>query len=812
MRPAEGLAAWESGGELVECSHCTLPVPPGRLREAESDQFCCEGCETVFAVLHDHGLERWYELRGPEGEGQRARTSGRSYEEFDAESFRTMHCRALAGGLLSAELYLEGVHCPACVWLVERLPFVLDGVTGTRLNLGRSSCRVTWDPSRVEASAIARALDRLGYSPHPWRRSEADALRRKEDRRELLRLAVAGAAAGNVMLLSIALYGGWFSGIETAHANLLRWTGLAASLPAVLWAALPFFRGAARSLLARRLHVDLPVALGIAAGFLGSTLATIRGSGEVYFDSVTALVFLLLVGRFLQRRAQRAAIEASDLLSALAPSTAHLLVDGGCRDVPLESLLPGSLVEVRAGESIPVDGRVEDGASELDCSLLTGESRPTAARVGDPVHAGTVNLSSPLRVRAEKTGEETRVGRLMTTVEDRLRRRAPVVQLADRIAGWFVAVVLMLGALTLGLWLAIEPASALDHAVALLIVTCPCALALATPLAVTAALGRAARAGLLLKGGAALERLATPALVLLDKTGTLTEGRVALVSREGDDDALLLAAALERSSSHPVARAFTDAFDAGELDATEVQQELGGGISGRVGDREVAAGSPAWIAARVGSLSEPWPERVDAAAREGLTPVLVAIDRSVAALAGLGDPVRPEAAATIRRLREGGAEVGILSGDHPQVVAAVARAVGVDGARAFGSLSPEEKLARVEDAGRRGTVVMVGDGVNDAAALAAASVGVAVSGGAEASLQAADAFLARPGLDGLADLLEGSRRTFWTIRRGVAFSLAYNLLGGALAMAGFIHPLAAALLMPASSLTVVLIAWKSRSF
>ena len=795
---------------FVECAHCSLPVPGGRVREDEELQFCCDGCETVWQVLHDHGLERWYELRADE-DAERARTSGRSYEEFDAETFGKLHARPQPGGLMSTELYLEGVHCPACVWLVERLPRVCPGVAEARLNLGRSSCRVTWDPTRTPASAVARALDRLGYPPHPWRRAEANELRRREDRRELVRLAVAGAAAGNVMLLSLALYSGWFSGIEPAHAALMKWTALAASLPVVLWAALPFFRGALRALWARSLHVDLPVALGIAAGFVGSTIATLRGAGEVYFDSVTALVFLLLVGRFLQRRAQRAAVDASDLLSALAPSTAHLVDGHSVRDVPLESLLPGQLVEVRAGESVPVDGLIESGSSELDCSLLTGESRPVRREEGELVHAGTVNLSSPLKIRAEATGEETRVGRLMTAVEERLRRRAPVVQLADRISGWFVAAVLLLAGITAAIWLVREPAAALDHAIAFLIVTCPCALALATPLAVTAALGRAARAGLLVKGGDALERLAHPRRVLLDKTGTLTEGRVALVEHEGDEEGLRLAATLERASSHPLARALADSFPA-EGEAAEVNQVLGGGLSGRVAGRLVAVGSPAWIGERVGGLPASWEESVARHAREGRTPVLVAVDESVRALAAFGDPVRPEAKSVVERLRDSGASVGVLSGDHPEVVAAVAREVGLDPADARGGVSPEGKLEAVEREAEAGPVVMVGDGVNDAAALAAASVGVAVSGGAEASLQAADAFLAREGLDGLADLIEGSKRTLRTIRRGILFSLAYNLLGGGLAMAGLIHPLAAAVLMPASSLTVVLIAWKSRTF
>ncbi|HRQ74000.1 MAG TPA: HAD-IC family P-type ATPase, partial [Phycisphaerales bacterium] len=406
---------------------------------------------------------------------------------------------------------------------------------------------------------------------------------------------------------------------------------------------------------------------------------------------------------------------------------------------------------------------------------------------------------------------QAQVDRREQRVEDAARRRAPIVALTDRIAGWFVLVVTTLAAITFALWVRHNPAMAMESALALLIVTCPCALGLATPLAITAAVGRASRRGILVKGGAALERLARPGVMLLDKTGTVTQGRLGVVRWEGDACALPLAVAVERDSSHPVARAIVAfAGDAPAPTATDVSQALGAGMRGTVDGRLVEVGSVAFIADR-----PPWLD--DAIARatgDALSPVVVAVDGRAVALAVLGDPIREDARASIESLRADGWRVRLLSGDHPEVARAVGRSLGLDERDCIGGATPEEKLRVVERelACGAGTVVMVGDGVNDAAALARASVGVAVSGGAEASLAAADVYLRTPGLAPIVELCRGSRRTVRVIRRNLAASLGYNAVAVALCMAGLISSLLAAVLMPLSSLTVVFLSYRSRTF
>jgi len=815
---------------IADCDHCGLPVPRGLIEAGAQRQFCCRGCFAAWGILHEHGLEQYYRM--PERRSAAVAPSDRGFEEFDHPAFESLYVHRRDDGLLETDLYLEGVHCASCVWLVERVPLLLPGMARAELDVPRSRVRVSWNPDDMTLSGIARTLESLGYRPHPFRGARAAQQRAAEDRAMLGRIGVAGALAGNTMTVALALYAGWFSGMEGAYQQYFRWLSLLLTAPALIFPGRVFFQSAWAALRTRTLHMDVPIALALGAGFVRGAINTARGTGPIYFDGVAMLVFLLLVGRFLQSRAQRAAADSAELLYSLSPATARLIDSGRTREIPVEALLPGMTLEVRPGETLPADGVVVRGSSSLDVSLLSGESRPQRAAEGTPVYASTLNLSATLCVRVEQAGETSRLGRILREVEAGALRRAPVVRMTDRMSGAFVAVVLVLAAVTWWWWSSRDPSVAVDHAIALLIVTCPCALALATPLGVTVALGRAARAGILIKGGDALEALGRGGCMVLDKTGTLTRGRNLLASWDGPDEVRAWVLALERHAAHPVAAGFMAAWPALTVpEARDVRHTTGGGIEGEVEGRHVVVGSPAFVTARTACTT------VDASARTGspdaaavhrtadvpinpappddaisLTPVWVAVDRRIVAHAGFGDVIRPEAAATLASLRRHGWELELLSGDDPAVVTAVGDALGFPPAARRGGVSPEGKLALVEAAAARGPVVMVGDGVNDAAAIARATVGIGVRGGAAACLAAADVFLSRPGIDGLDALTLGARRTLGVIRRNIAFSLAYNVVGATLAMMGLIHPLLAALLMPASSLTVVLASWRSRTF
>jgi len=799
---------------MITCSHCGLPVPAGLVEAEAQQQFCCAGCRTAWEIIHDHNLERYYDIRlRLEAPSQKAMTSGAGFEEMDDPAFTELYVRSTPDGLAAVDLYLEGVHCAACVWLVERVSLLVEGVAEVRLDLGRARARVVWDPGTTALSTVARLLDGIGYRPHPYRAGEAPALEQAEDRSLLIRTAVAGAVAGNVMLLAFALYGGYLHGIADEYRRLFRWVSFALTVPSVLWCARVFYGGAWGALKTRALHMDVPISIGILAGFSWGGLNTIRDTGEVYFDSVAVLVFFLLVGRILQRRQQRAAARSTELLFALTPTIAHRVEGDDVHDIPIAALTPNQLVEVRAGESVPADGMVTTGSSTIDLSLLTGESRPVEVDPGDAVHAGTVNISGALRVQVTDTGEATRVGRLLRLVEEGAQRRAAVVRLADRLSAWFVAAVLVLAAATAGLWFVIDPSRAIEHTVALLIVSCPCALGLATPLAVSAAIGRAARLGILVKGGDALETLSRPGRMILDKTGTLTEGRLAVVHWTGSLATRARIAAAESCSSHPAARALAETtLDTGSMLVEDVHQETGRGLTARCDGLTMRIGSPAFISETYGPLPDELAEAVEAVVGDGLSPVVIAEDGLVTAIAGLGDPLREDSPDAVAAIRARGWRIEVLSGDHPTVVRSVAGLVGIPERSARGGASPEDKLRRAREATLVDTTVMVGDGVNDAAALAAASVGIGVHGGAEATLVAADVYLDRPGLQPVVDLLDGARRTMGVIRRNLGLSLAYNLVAISLAMAGMMHPLVAAILMPLSSMTVVVSSYRARTF
>jgi P-type Cu2+ transporter len=818
--------------EQSDCAHCGLPVPAGLVRPGSSEQFCCTGCLVVYEAIRASGLERYYCIQeASAGQRAQARPTRRQYQEFDDIEFLDAQAPTLGNGLRAIEFFLEGVHCSACVWLVEKLPRVARGVVESRLDFGRALVKVVWEEDKIRLSQIAQTLDSLGYTPHVGRDAKSRELRRREERQLLIRIAVAGAGAGNVMLLAFALYGGSFHGMEQEYSALFRWMSLAIGLVVLLGPGSMFFRGAIAALRTRTAHLDLPIAIGLSAGTIAGTVNTILDRGEVYFDSLTGLVFLLLVGRYIQRRLERRAADSVERLFSLTPRFARIHDSETVREVPIEALAIDQIVEVRPGESFPADGCIVDGESSVDLSLLTGESRPVVARLGDKVFAGAVNVERPLLARVSELGRDTRVGKLLSLMEQCARRKAPIVKLADQVAGYFTisAIVLFIG--TFVVWQFLDARHAIDYAVTLLIVSCPCGLGLATPFAVSVALGRAARGSLLVKGGEVLEKLSVArdqaSSVFLDKTGTLTEPGLDVIEWHGEFDVEArlgpAIAALESKVSHPIARALSGR-DAGQYekyprsDLLQLDAKLAkssrDGIDGVVDGRRFSIGSEQFVKALLGiAANHSWAtEAKRAMVARCLTPVWVAVDGGLVAVIGVGSRIRRDAAATIVALKARGMRVAMLSGDDVDTVAAVGRQLGLDAEDCHGGLAPEGKVRLVQEALTRGPVFMVGDGVNDAAALSMATVGIAVQGGAEASLTAADVYLGRAGVGVLIELLDGARRTIGVIRRCLVVSLGYNVVAAALAMTGSINAWIAALLMPLASFTVLGIALVSRTF
>lgn len=793
--------------QSILCDHCKLPVPAGLIETDAEHQFCCSGCKSVWNVLHGAGLDGYYSVRDAVNpDAQRVSSTNSTYEELDDPSFQSTCVDNLPGGLAQTDLLLEGMHCAACVWLIERLPTVLDGVVESRANIRRRTACVRYNPAQVKLSDVAHALDRLGYAAHPARGAAAREARVKEDRKFLIRVGVAGAIAGNVMLLAIALHGGALEGMADTWKTTFRWYSMGLGVLSLLWPGRVFFIGALAALRTRVAHLDIPIALALAVGGLWGSYNTIAGIGEIYFDSLAVLVFFLLVGRWIQHRQQRNASDHVELMLTLTPTSALKVHDDGATSrVPIEAVEEGMLVEVEAGGSVPADGTIETGETNLDTSFISGESRPMPARVGDAVIAGATNLRSPIRIRVTAVGDSTRVGKLMHLVASASADKAPIVQLADRIAARFVLIVISLSLITLTYWtITVGFATGIEYATALLIVTCPCALGLATPMAMSIAMGRAAKAGILVKSAAAIEFMSKPVHMILDKTGTITQSKTTLVKAQCDDQLLAMAAAVESHSNHPIARAIADASPDIQLEATNINQTLGSGISGTVNSFKIEIGSPAFINA-LAPLDTVTHSAIDAMIEHGLTPVVIHSPDLGTGVVGIGDPVRQDAADSVQSLSDAGWQLSLCSGDHPQIVESVAKEVGIK--TASGSVAPESKADRVRElqsmANHR--VVMVGDGVNDAAALAVADVGIAVHGGAEASLEAADIYLTKQGVAPIVALASLAAHTMRTIHISLIFSVCYNAIAAMLAMTGIINALIAAVIMPISSLTVVAI-------
>ena len=781
--------------------------------------FCCSGCRSAYELIHGWGLDEFYALR------EQLRPASASavvagpdrYSQFDEVEFLGKSApRVQADGTCSVELAVQGLHCAACAWLIENVTAATPGWLSARVRMSDHTIRILFDPQRTRLSVIAQLMGRMGYQLAPLDRSRDDHIA-QESKRLLIQIAIAGFLATNSMWIAVALYAGEFSGLVFEYRYFLGLMGTLLGTLAVAGPGRTFFVGAMASLKTRTPHMDLPIAIGLLVGTVVGIINAVRGSGHIFFDSLAALVFLLLIGRWIQFRQQQRAARAVDLMLRITPRHATRVgADDRTELVVAENLQFGQRIRVAPGECVAADGVIVAGETTLDRSLLTGESIPVALRCGDSVAAGTINISSPIDVEVRAVGRESRIGRVMQSVESAAADKTPIVQLADRIGGVFVVVVMTLAALTLLLWLPSGLGEATSHATSLLIVACPCALALATPLAIAVGLGRAAKCHVLIRDGQSLQKLAAGGRIWLDKTGTLTEGRQRVSTLLGDVRGLRLAALIEGKCIHPVASAVVREAVLRKLELDEsstLETALPGGVLGSAAGSTVAVGNLEFMEAQQIEINQEWMSAVKQIVERGESPLLIAVDGVVCTMLGLSDPLRKNARETIGKLVRDGWSVGVLSGDHAEIVAKVGEQLGIPAGNCHGGLSPEEKLNIVRDTRRDGsTVVMVGDGANDAAALAAADVGIAVRGGAEVSLQAAPVFVSSGQLTTIHNLMVGARRTSRVIYAMFAVSLSYNILAVVLAMAGLISPLAAALLMPISSVSVLAIVLGSRTF
>ena len=797
------------------CFHCgevlTGTEPWFVTIEDAPHRVCCPGCKAVAELIADTGLADFYRFRTlpanrPKG-GVAAEAPDQPWRPFDRPDMLDAVSAPTDDGLRTCTMLVEGVRCAACGWLIERSLEQVPGVREIRVNPATARARLVWEPGVLPLSGALGVLSRLGYQPHPGSAGAAD-MALRERRGALRRLGVAGIGMMQVMMYAVAMYVGAFQDMDAGLENLFRWVSLLVATPVALYSGRPFFTGAWRDIRAGRPGMDVPVALAVGAAWTASVLHTLSGHGEVYFDSVTMFVFFLSLARYLEMSARHRAGDTQEALARLLPEAARRRgPDGAWESVALRELRPGDIVSVRHGETLPADGRLSADGARLDESMLTGESRPRLRQAGDSALAGSVNLGDPVEFEVERTGADTLVSAIGRLLDRAQAERTPIAATADRIARWFVVGVLSAAALTWFAWNAIDPSRAFEITLAVLVVTCPCALSIATPAALTAATGYLARHGLLVTRAGAIERLAHVERVIFDKTGTLTLGqpRITDVETRGELDAegaLGIAAALEAESEHPIARAFAIAQARGE--ATDVQVSPGLGIEGRVAGRRWRLGRPDWVTNLAGaSISEDTDACGDTNDAKEQTVVWLASGDGLAARFSLADRLRAGARADVAGLLELGIAAEIASGDSADAVAPMAAAVGIRQWRA--GMTPEDKLALLrERQGGGAAVAMIGDGVNDAPVLAGADVSVAMAGGTPLAQTSADMVLLGAALHPLGEGIQHARRTLRIVRQNLVWAASYNAVALPLAATGFIAPWMAAIGMSASSLLVVL--------
>lgn len=831
--------AKEAEEKIESCYHCGQAIPSRALYETIRGAelgFCCNGCASVCKYIYEAGLEDYYEKR------DRSRPGVPLFQAKGAGVNDELMFVNIDGGLKEASLIIDGIHCAACIWLIEKVVGAMPGVADARLNFSTHRMAVKWDGAKTALNDILGKVRSIGYAATPYDPSaEVPLLKKNND--ALVRLSIAGFGFAATMFLAEGLYGGYLWGMDRGFRDFFQWMSFAVAIPVVFYSGAPFITGAYNGLKNRAMTMDLPIALGSLATFFYSAWATILKREEVYFDSVVMFIFLILIGRSLEAAAKKRAWNATSRLMHFEADAATVVVDGVRSNIPVRSVKPGDILEVKPGEKVPVDGFIIEGGSRVDESMLTGESMPVEKVKGSRVYGSTANTAGAFLFRVTETGKDTVLSKITRLAEDAQAQKANVQRIADRIAGYFVPSVLAISVLTYMYWSVHDPSHAVIYSVAVLIITCPCALALATPAAILAGCGSAAKEGILVKSGSALEKIHKATHVVFDKTGTLTEGRMSVtdVIPFGVEDTvslLGLAASVERFSEHPIGKAICVEAEKRSIEIKGLVEGFkaypGKGVEGAVQKKEllepagyasfpkisnvfdfslaagkdtVLVGSRAFFIERGVEIPYVLLDREEMLNNEGKTAVYVAISEDgpsfrLSGIIAVADPLRAGAADLVKRLKDMGLKVTMLSGDNRRVAMAVAEALGIDNVVA--EVLPEDKEEVIKDLQKSGeVVVMAGDGINDGPALARADAGIAMGSGAYMAIESADIILLNNDPLLVSRVVEISRKTFKAIKGNLAISFAYNLLFTPLAAMGYVVPVMAAITMPLSSLAVI---------
>ena len=779
------------------CFHCALPNPAGSDFTVDVDGVqrivCCPGCKAVAELILDSGMSNYYSMRdAPEPGSGKPPQEQTEWQVFNSDDMLSAFAEVDESTAV-ATIYAGGMYCSACSWLIESSLTKVPGIQTVDVNPMTHRVRILFSHAVTGLGDILATLANLGYRPQPLAANDSTRPEIAEQRSALKRLLVASLGMMQVMMFAVGLYAGDFSGIDADMQHFLRLVSFLVTTPVVFYAGRPFFISAWRGLMARMPGMDLPVSIAIGAAYAASVYATFTRGPAVWFDSVAMFVFFLTLGRYLEMRARHRSIDRGAALSQILPNTTTLLIDEQRTIVPVAQLAKDDIVLIRAGDPIPADGVIVQGKTSVDEAMLTGEAEPQARSVGEMLTAGSINLDAEVTIRVHATGGDTTLGAISRLSEQARFARPAFVQLADRIASYVVIALLLVATGVAVFWYVAAPERAFVITLSVLVVTCPCALALATPAAFATAGSRFSELQLLVTNGNAIEVLAGATHIVFDKTGTLTIGRPTLQSLlvfNSDYDEKIcrrFAAALEQSSSHPIAHAFRSDQVLPVVTAPTVH--VAKGVSGIIdGDT--------WRIGKAGFAVE----EKDAPESDAI--VLSRNGHRVAEFKII-DQLRPDAHEALRSLKALGIKLSLVSGDNERSVAAVADSLEISNFHF--DCTPEEKLEIIEQLQSRGErVVMVGDGINDAPVLAGADTSIAPAHGALLAQTSADVIMLGESLHPLVTALAMSRKTLSIVRQNLIWAVVYNATALPLAAAGLVPPWLAAIGMSASSLVVVL--------
>ncbi|WP_413495351.1 heavy metal translocating P-type ATPase [Shewanella baltica] len=783
------------------CFHCQEPVLTGQqfvTRINDRDELmCCPGCQAVSQAIVDAGLLSYYKFRTEPGSKQNALVP-EALTQFSAYDLPEVQQDFVHSedNIESVSLSIDGITCAACAWLIEHKVKQLTGVSQVLVNSTTQRAMISWDKRTVKLSDILGQISRIGYQAAPYQVDEQELNNKLNSRKFLLRLGLAGFATMQVMMFALALYTGYFTDLDVQYRDYFRWVSMIFATPVVLYSAQPFYFSAIRTLLSGKLNMDVSVSIAIGGAYVASCFATVNGTGEVYFESVSMFTFFLLLGRYFEQKARQKASVSSSNLHKLVPLTAHLVNDNGQEEIPAKKLRLNDVILVKPGEMIAADGMVIEGHTSINEAMLTGEQMPIEKTVASQVYAGTINVDQPIKVSVTALGQDQLVAEIIRLQELASNTKPAIALLADKLSRYFSGTILTIATITYLVWHQISPEDAFWVTLSVLVATCPCALALATPTAVTCATAIFTRLGIITRKAGVFEKLPLIKHVVFDKTGTLTCGTLSIGQTQCLADltkthALAIAAALETGSRHPIAAAFA-VFADNALVTEEVHHEVGFGVRGRIDGTDYLIGNAVFTGASIDTRDPTQKIWLARSCNEQLE-VLASFE--------IQDNIRQDSKATVEMLKQQGCRISIASGDSSGHVHQLAKELGIDDVHS--GLTPADKLALVTRLQQHTRVAMFGDGINDAPVLAGADLSVAMGSGSAIAKNSADLILLGDHLSRFTQAVSVAKLTTQIIRQNLAWALGYNALILPLAVTGHVAPYIAAIGMSASSLIVV---------